>query len=193
MKFPYLGVGLSVVLAVAMSNDIAFAGQFSNVSYQHGQVASDSLKVENLATALKKLKPIAPEAFKAKLKKEINGFKLTEAEAFEDAETGSFANANYVKGSQNIYLMITDGAGPGSEQVKGNLLNYLALKEFEEPENKSKIKNYKGWPVLFDWSMFENDGLTTIQYVEGGRYAVISSANNVPIEELEQFLNGFSL
>src|SRR5690606_17230248 len=111
--------------------------------------ASDSLKVENLATALKMLKPIAPEAFKAKLKKEINGFKLTEAEAFEDAETGSFANANYVKGSQNIYLMITDGAGPGSEQVKGNLLNYLALKEFEEPENKSKIKNYKGWPVLF--------------------------------------------
>lgn len=47
--------------------------------------------------------------------------------------------------------------------------------------------------VSFDWSMFENDGLTSIQYLESNRYAVVSSANQVPIEELENFLNSFSL
>ena len=89
--------------------------------------------------------------------------------------------------------MITDGAGPGSEQVKANLLNYLELKEIYTPEDKSPVKNYKGWLVSFDWSMFESDGMTSIQYLEGNRYAVVASANQVPIEELENFLNSFGL
>ncbi len=113
--------------------------------------------------------------------------------AFEDAESGSYATANYVKGEQNIYLMVTDGAGPGSDQVKLNLMNYIDLKSIEDLGTKMQVKPYKGWLASFDWSMFENDGLTSIQYLESNRFATVSSANNVAIEELESFLNSFSL
>jgi len=89
--------------------------------------------------------------------------------------------------------MVTDGTGPGSEQIKGNLLNYLELKEFQTPEDKATVKSYKGWLTSFDWSMSESDELTSIQYLESNRYAVVSSVNKVSIEELEFFLNSFSL
>ncbi|MDM1294007.1 hypothetical protein HX021_06820 [Sphingobacterium sp. N143] len=194
MKFPYSGISvLGAMLISAATFTTVFGHERAVHTVGRVQTNADSLKVENLAKELKKIKPIHVNDFKAKFSQEINGFKLTDLDAFEDEETGSFASANYVKGDQNIYLMITDGAGPGAEQVKGNLLNYLGLKEFEEPGSKSAVKNYKGWLVSFDWSMFENDGLTSIQYLEGNRYAVVSSANGVPIEELENFLNNFSL
>ncbi|WP_407500503.1 hypothetical protein [Elizabethkingia anophelis] len=194
MKRSYLGIGI-------FSAALFFLGNFETVSaheplaviLEKVQTNSDSIKVENLAKELKKLKPISSNDFKAKFKKEINGFKLTEVEAYEDPETGSSATANYKKGSQNIYLMVTDGAGAGSEQVKSSLLNYLELQKYEEPTDKSKVKNFKGWWVSFDWSMFEGDGLTSIQYLEGNRYGVVSSANKVPIDELESFLKNFSL
>lgn len=195
MKSPYPGITvLSAVLFFMGSSNMVFANKpFATAAIEKAQTNSDSLKVENLAKELKKLKPVSINDFKAKFKKEINGFKLTEVAASEDPETGSYATANYKKGSQNIYLMVTDGAGPGSEQVKSNLLNYLELKQYEQPTDKSKVKNFKGWQVSFDWSMFEGDGLTSIQYLEANRYAVISSANKVPIDELENFLNNFSL
>lgn len=194
MKSFYLGLAtVGVGLALMTRYNIVSGNHQVVHSFESVQVNSDSTKVENLVKELKKLKPIHTTDFEAKFKKEINGFELTEVKAFEDPETGSYATANYAKGEQNIYLMVTDGAGPGSEQVKANLLNYLELREFQTPEDKSKVKNYKGWLVSFDWSMFENDGLTSIQYLESNRYAVISSANQVPIEELENFLNSFSL
>ncbi|OOG19054.1 hypothetical protein BWD42_03630 [Sphingobacterium sp. CZ-UAM] len=194
MKSFYLGMAtLGVGLALMMRYNTVSGHQQSVHSFENVQINSDSTKVENLVKELKKLKPIRTTDFEAKFKKEINGFKLTEVKAFEDPETGSFASANYAKDGGNIYLMITDGAGPGSEQVKANLLNYLELKEIYTPEDKSAVKNYKGWLVSFDWSMFESDGMTSIQYLEGNRYAVVASANQVPIEELENFLNSFGL
>lgn len=190
----YLGIGiLGAGLALLASPNAVFAKGNPVVSVEKVQNNSDSLKIEGLAKDLKKLKPIAVAEFKAKFKKEIAGYQLTEVQAFEDKETGSYATANYKKGKQSIYLMVTDGAGPGSEQVKANLLNYLGMKEFEQPTDKSKVKTFKGWQVFFDWSMYEGDDLTSIQYVENNRFAVVSSANKVPIAELESFLNNISL
>ncbi len=195
MKYPYLGISMVCAALASMANSKAvFAGEQLAVQHiEYVQVNSDSLKVEQLATALRKMKPISSADFKAKFKPEINGFKLTEGTAFEDAESGSYATANYVKGEQNIYLMVTDGAGPGSDQVKLNLMNYIDLKSIEDLGTKMQVKPYKGWLASFDWSMFENDGLTSIQYLESNRFATVSSANNVAIEELESFLNSFSL
>lgn len=193
MKYPYLGIGLFSAAFCFFNNSATLKANQPMVSFEKVQINSDSIKVENLAKELKKLKPVSSNDFKAKFKKEINGFKLTEVEAFEDAETGSYATANYKKGAQNIYLMVTDGAGAGSEQVKSSLLNYLEIKKYEEPTDKSKVKEFKGWLVSFDWSMFEGDGLTSIQYLEANRYGVVSSANKVSIEELESFLKSFSL
>lgn len=194
MKFSYLGTGIvSTALVFALSSNIVFAKEPSMITFEKPHTDSDSLKVDGLAKGLKKLKPIGSEEFKSKFKKEINGYKLTEVTAFEDKETGSFATANYVKGDKNIYLMVTDGAGAGSEQVKTNLLNYLEIKKMEEPGDKTNIKSYKGWQVYFDYSMFEGDQLTSIQYLEGNRFLVISSANRVPIDQLKGFLDNFSL
>ncbi|WON94019.1 hypothetical protein ACLCDV_11870 [Sphingobacterium sp. Lzh-3] len=195
MKYPYLGISMVCAALASMADSkIVFAGEQLGVQHiEYVQINSDSLKVEQLATALRKMKPISSADFKTKFKPEINGFKLTEVTAFEDAETGSYATANYVKGEQNIYLMVTDGAGPGSDQVKLNLMNYIDLKSIEDLGTKLQVKPYKGWLASFDWSMFENDGLTSIQYLESNRFATVSSANQVAIEELENFLNSFSL
>jgi hypothetical protein len=172
---------------------MAFANQPLPAAVKYMQNDSDSIKVENLAKELKKLKPINSADFKSKFKQEINGFKLTEVTAFEDKETGSYATANYTKGSKNVYLMVTDGAGAGAEQVKGNLLSYLELKAVEEPGDKTNIKNYKGWFVYFDHSMYENDKMTSIQYLEGNRYSIVASGNNIPLDELKSLLDNISL
>ncbi|HIB8181837.1 TPA: hypothetical protein ACWX1I_003250 [Elizabethkingia anophelis] len=193
MKYPYLGISLFSAAIYFFSNSATLKANQPTISFDKVQINSDSIKVEKLAKELKKLKPVSTHDFKSKFKKEINGFKLTEVEANEDTEAGSSATANYKKGSQNIYLMVTDGAGAGSEQVKSSLLNYLELKKYEEPTDKSKIIKFKGWLVSFDWSMFEGDGVTSIQYLEANRYGVVSSANKVSIEELESFLKNFSL
>ncbi|MDN3693780.1 hypothetical protein QWZ06_16510 [Chryseobacterium tructae] len=194
MKLSYLGAGiLSIGLTFTLGSNLVFANQPLAAVAEHVQSSSDSLKVENLAKELKKLKPISSNDFKAKFKKEINGFKLTEVTAFEDKETGSYATANYAKGSQNVYLMVTDGAGAGAESVKGNLLSYLELKAVEEPEDKTNIKSYKGWLVYFDHSMYENDKMTSIQYLEGNRYGVVASGTNISLEELKKLLDTVSL
>lgn len=190
MKLSYLGAG---VLTFILGANVVFANQPVGTATEYVQNDSDSTKVENLAKELKKLKPINPNDFKSKFKKEINGFKLTEVNAFEDKETGSSATANYTKGSQNVYLMVTDGAGAGAEQVKGSLLNYLELKAIEEPGDKTNIKNYKGWFVYFDHSMYESDKMTSIQYLEGNRYGVVASGNNISLEEMKSLLDNFSL
>ncbi|WP_160138701.1 hypothetical protein [Chryseobacterium sp. c4a] len=194
MKLSYLGAGiLSIGLTFTLGSHVALANQPLATAAEYIQDNSDSLKVENLAKELKKLKPISSNDFKAKFKKEINGFKLTEVTAFEDKETGSYATANYTKGTQNVYLMVTDGAGAGAESVKGNLLSYLELKAVEEPEDKTNIKSYKGWLVYFDHSMYENDKMTSIQYLEGNRYGVVASGTNISLEDLKKFLDNVSL
>lgn len=194
MKLSYLAAGIvSMVLTVTLGSHAVFANQPWAIVQEHVQIGSDSLKVENLAKELKKLKPLDTNDFKSRFKKEINGFKLTEVTAFEDKETGSYATANYAKGSQNVYLMVTDGAGAGAEQVKGNLLSYLELRSVEEPEDKTNIKSYKGWFVYFDHSMYENDKMTSIQYLEGNRYGVVASGTNIPLEELKKLLDNVSL
>ncbi|REC60818.1 hypothetical protein DRF65_18610 [Chryseobacterium pennae] len=195
MKFSYWGAGiLAVVLTSTLGSNPVFASQPLMVATEYMQKNdSDSIKVENLAKELKKLKPISSDDFKSKFKKEISGFKLTEVTAFEDKETGSYATANYAKGSKNVYLMVTDGAGAGAEQVKGNLLSYLELKAVEEPGDKTNIKNYKGWLVYFDHSMYENDKMTSIQYLEGNRYSVVASGTNIPLDELKSLLDNISL
>ncbi|MGE8553187.1 MAG: hypothetical protein ACN6OB_04515 [Chryseobacterium jejuense] len=194
MKLSYLGAGiLSIALTFTLGSNVVLANQLLPRTIEHVQNDSDSVKVENLAKELKKLKPINTNDFKSKFKKEINGFKLTEVTAFEDKETGSYATANYAKGSQNVYLMVTDGAGAGAEQVKGSLLSYLELKAIEEPGDKTNIKNYKGWFVYFDHSMYENDKMTSIQYLEGNRYGVVASGNNISLEEMKSLLDSVSL
>ncbi|MDM1553542.1 hypothetical protein PYS58_00680 [Chryseobacterium indologenes] len=194
MKLSYLGTGiLGVALTFTLGSNAVFANQPLVKTLETVKNDSDSIKVENLAKDLKKLKPISSNDFKSKFKKEINGFKLTEVTAFEDKETGSYATANYAKGSQNVYLMVTDGAGAGAEQVKGSLLSYLELKAIEEPGDKTNIKNYKGWFVYFDHSMYENDKMTSIQYLEGNRYGVVASGNNISLEELKSLLDNMSL
>ncbi|WP_336960153.1 hypothetical protein [Chryseobacterium contaminans] len=194
MKLSYLGTGiLGVALTFTLGSNSSLANQPLEKAIEYVKNDSDSVKVENLAKELKKLKPVNANDFKSKFKKEINGFKLTEVAAFEDKETGSYATANYAKGSQNVYLMVTDGAGAGAEQVKGSLLNYLELKAIEEPGDKTNIKNYKGWLVYFDHSMYESDKMTSIQYLEGNRYGVVASGNNISLEELKSLLDNFSL
>lgn len=193
MKLSYLGAG---TLCAALT----FAGFPTVLAHQHPSFTveriknnSDSLKIESLAKELKKLKPLSAKEFKGKFKKEINGFKLTEVDAYEDKKTGSSAMANYVKGSQNIYMMVKDGAGSGSNEVKQNLISYLELKEFEKPGDKTNIISYKGWMVYFDHSMFENDGITGVHYPENNRYSIIASGNTVSLPELKDFLDQFSL
>lgn len=194
MKLSYLGAGiLSVALTLTLGSNAVFANQPLANAVEHVKNDSDSIKIQNLAKELKKLKPINTNDFKSKFKKEINGFKLTEVTAFEDKETGSYATANYAKGSQNVYLMVTDGAGAGAEQVTGSLLSYLELKAIEEPGDKTNIKNYKGWLVYFDHSMYESDKMTSIQYLEGNRYGVVASGNNISLEELKSLLDNVSL
>lgn len=194
MKLSYLGAGiLSVALTFTLGSNVVFANQPLASAVENVKNDSDSVKVQNLAKELKKLKPINTNDFKSKFKKEINGFKLTEVTAFEDKETGSYATANYAKGSQNVYLMVTDGAGAGAEQVTGSLLSYLELKSIEEPGDKTNIKNYKGWFVYFDHSMYESDKMTSIQYLEGNRYGVVASGNNISLEELNSLLDNVSL
>ncbi|WP_250255193.1 hypothetical protein [Chryseobacterium sp. Marseille-Q3244] len=194
MKLSYLGAGiLSVALTCTLGSNLVFANQPLEKEIEMIQNDSDSIKVEKLAKDLKKLKPISSNDFKSKFKKEINGFKLTEVTAFEDKETGSYATANYAKGSQSVYLMVTDGAGAGAEQVKGSLLSYLELKSIEEPGDKTNIKNYKGWFVYFDHSMYENDKMTSIQYLEGNRYGVVASGDNISLEELKNLLDNVNL
>lgn len=194
MKFSYWGAGiLGIALTFTLGSSNVFANQPLNMVTEHMQNDSDSLKIENLAKELKKLRPISSDDFKNKFKKEINGFKLTEVTAFEDKETGSYATANYAKGSKNVYLMVTDGAGQGAEQVKSTLLSYLELKAIEEPGDKTNIKSYKGWMVYFDHSMYENDKMTSIQYLEGNRYSIVASGNNIPLDELKSLLDNISL
>lgn len=194
MKLSYFGAGvLGIALTFTLGSSPVFAKQPLTIVMENMKNDSDSTKVENLAKELMKLKPISSNDFKAKFKKEIKGFKLTEVNAFEDKETGSYATANYAKGTQNVYLMITDGAGAGAEQVKGTLLSYLELKTMEEPDDKTNIKNYKGWFVYFDHSMYENDKMTSIQYLEGNRYAVVASGTNISLEELKTLLDNVSL
>lgn len=194
MKLSYLGAGIvSVVLTFMLGANPVFANQPVLRVTERLQNDSDSIKVETLGKELKKLKPVSVNDFKSKFKKEINGFKLTEVTAFEDKDTGSYATANYAKGSQNVYLMVTDGAGAGAEQVKGSLLNYLELKAIEEPGDKTNIKKYKGWFAYFDHSMYDSDKMTSIQYLEGDRYGVVASGNNISLEELKALLDNFSL
>ncbi|MGN7866336.1 hypothetical protein [Chryseobacterium sp. 22458] len=194
MKISYLGAGIvGTALVLALSSNVVFAKKSLKPVFEKVNANSDSLKIEGLAKDLKKLKPLGSDEFKRKFKKEINGYKLTEVTASEDNETGSFATGNYAKAGKNIYLMVADGAGAGAEQVKSSLLNYLETKKYEEPGDKTNIKSYKGWQVYFDYSMFESDQHTSIQYLEGNRYSVVSSGNNVPIDELKSFLDNFSL
>ncbi|MDR2234840.1 MAG: hypothetical protein LBE92_01840 [Chryseobacterium sp.] len=195
MKISYLGTGIiSAAMMLAVGSNAVFGRQIQSAgATEKVQTDSDSLKVLNLAKDLKKLKPLSAGDFKSKFKKEINGYQLTEATAFEDNDTGSYATANYKKGSKNVYLMVKDGAGAGSEEVKESLLSYLELKKIEEPEDKTNIKSYKGWQVYFDYSMYENDQLTSIQYLEGNRFSIVASGNNVPIEELKGLLDHLSL
>ncbi|CAM3079931.1 hypothetical protein DRF59_06550 [Chryseobacterium flavum] len=193
MKF-YLGTGIiGVSLISVLGLNSADARQPLTLEPKKIYIDSDSLKVENLAKELKKLKPISAYDLKSKFKNNINGFKLTGADAFEDKERGSGATADYIKGSQNIHIVVTDGAGPGSEEIKGNLLNYLELKKIDERGDGLDIKSYKGWEAYFDSSMFKNDRFTSIQYLENNRYAVVVSANEVPIEELKSFTDNFTL
>lgn len=194
MKFTYWGKGLLAgAMVLAVSTNSVLANEPSSVLIEKTQNDPDSLKIENLAKELKKLKPIAKADFKAKFKKEVAGFTLTEVTAFEDKETGSYATANYKKGDKNVYLMVTDGAGVGAEAVKTSLLNYLEIKSIEEPGDKTNIKPYKGWQVLFDSSMYESDDMTSIQYLEGNRFSVIASGNMISITDLKAFLDNISL
>ncbi|UHO36704.1 hypothetical protein H5J24_12750 [Chryseobacterium capnotolerans] len=194
MKLSYLGAGiLGAALTFTLGSHVVFAHQPLVTTIETLQNDSDSIKVENLAKELKKLKPISSNDFKSKFKKEINGFKLTDVNAFEDKETGSYATANYAKGSQNVYLMVTDGAGAGAEAVKGSLLSYLELRAVEEPGDKTNIKSYKGWFVYFDHSMYESDKMTSIQYLEGNRYGVVASGNNISLDELKKLIDNVSL
>ena len=153
----------------------------------------DSLAVVKLGENLNKLAPLSPDVFKTKLKKEINGFTLTEVEAFISDESGAYCTANYKKGDASAYLMISDGAGVGANSVVESLLNFLELKKIEEPGDKLNIKPYKGHQAYFDYSMFDGDGVTSIQYLEGDRYLVVSSGNGVTIDELKGLLDNFSL
>lgn len=193
MKLSYLGIGTLCAALTFASAQTIFAHQHPSFNFERIKNDSDSLKIESLAKELKKLKPLSANEFKSKFKKEINGFKLTEVDAYEDQKTGSSAMANYVKGSQNIYMMVQDGAGSGSKEVKENLISYLELKEFEKPGDKTNIISYKGWMVYFDHSMFENDGITGVHYLEGNRYSIIASGNTVSLPELKDFLDQFSL
>ncbi|MGL6126309.1 hypothetical protein [Chryseobacterium artocarpi] len=194
MKFTYWGKGLLAgAMVLAVSTNSVLANEPSSVLIEKTQNDPDSLKIENLAKELKKLKPIVKADFKAKFKKEVAGFTLTEVTAFEDKETGSYATANYKKGDKNVYLMVTDGAGVGAEAVKTSLLNYLEIKSIEEPGDKTNIKPYKGWQVLFDSSMYESDDMTSIQYLEGNRFSVIASGNMISITDLKAFLDNISL
>ncbi|OCA72552.1 hypothetical protein BBI01_10585 [Chryseobacterium artocarpi] len=196
MKFTYWGKGLLAgAMVLAVSTNSVFANERPTVLIENTQNDSDSLKIENLAKELKKMKPIAKADFKAKFKKEVAGFTLTEVTAFEDKETGSgsYATANYKKGDKNVYLMVTDGAGAGAETVKTNLLSYLDIKTTEEPGDKTNIKPYKGWQVFFDSSMYESDDMTSIQYLEGNRFSVIASGNMILITDLKAFLDNISL
>ena len=61
--------------------------------------------------------------------------------------------------------MVTDGAGRiRTGEIESVKLSGVA-KNTRSQQIKSKVKNFKGWWVSFDWSMFEGDGLTSIQYL----------------------------
>lgn len=193
MKITYLGTGfLAMALVLTVGSNSVFAKR-PTIQIEKAYGNQDSLKVENLTKDLKKMKPIIVSEFKAKFKKEVAGFKLTEVDAFEDKDTGSFATANYKKGDQNVYLMVADGAGQGADQVKSSLLNYLEIKAIEEPGDKLIIKSYKGWQALFDSSMYESDEMANIQYLEGNRYSIVASGNKISLEEVKALLDNISL
>ncbi|MGE8433350.1 MULTISPECIES: hypothetical protein [Chryseobacterium] len=193
MKITYLATGfLGMALVLTVGSNSVFAKR-PTIQIEKAYANPDSLKVEKLAKDLKKIKPITVNEFKAKFKKEVAGFKLTEVDAFEDKDTGSFATANYKKGDQNVYLMVADGAGPGADQVKSSLLNYLEIKAIEELGDKLTIKSYKGWQALFDSSMYESDEMANIQYLEGNRYSIVASGNKTPLEEVKALLDNISL
>ena len=154
---------------------------------------ADSLAVVKLGEDLKKLKPLSPEEFKAKFKSELNGFTLTEIDAFVSDDSEAYCTANYKKGDANAYLMITDGAGVGASTIVDGLVNFLELKKIEESGSKTNIKPYKGHEAYFDFSMYESDGMTSIQYLEAGRYLVVASGNAITIDELMGILDKLSL
>ncbi len=154
---------------------------------------SDSLKVENLALDLKKLKPLGEAEFKAKFSKTFNGFQLTDVQAYEDNEKGSSAYAMYENGEKHIYLSIADGAGAGAEKVKENMISYLEIKKDVQPGDKTTIIEYKGWQSFFDESMFESDKMTAIHYLEGNRYNVVAQGTGVTLAEMKSFLDKLSL
>lgn len=194
MKFTYWGKGLLAgAMVLAVSTNSVFANVRPTVLIEKTQTDPDSLKIENLAKELKKLKPIAKADFKAKFKKEVAGFILTDVNAFEDKETGSYATANYKKGDKSVYLMVTDGAGAGAEAVKTNLINFLEIKALEEPGDKTNVKPYKGWQVLFDSSMYKSDDMSSIHYLEGNRFSIIASGNKISITDLKALLDNISL
>lgn len=154
---------------------------------------SDSLKVENLAIELKKLKPLSEAEFKDKFTKTFHGFQLTDVQAYEDNEKGSSAYAMYEKGENHIYLSIADGAGVGAEKVRENMISYLEIKKDVQPGDKTTIIEYKGWQSFFDESMFESDKMTAIHYLEGNRYNVVAQGTGVTLAEIKSFLDKLSL
>lgn len=164
----------------------------TNTSNTESPVA-DSLKVENLAIDLKKLKPLDATEFKAKFSKTFHGFQLTDIQAYEDNEKGSSAYAMYENGENHIYLSIADGADAGAEKVRENMISYLEIKKDVQPGDKTTIVEYKGWQSFFDESMFESDKMTAIHYLEGNRYNVVAQGTGVTLAEMKSFLDKLSL
>ena len=190
----YLFSAAALVFALMSCNASDGKNQKENTIISSSEsVQSDSLAIVKLGEDLKKLKPLSPEEFKAKFKSELNGFTLTEIDAFVSDDSEAYCTANYKKGDANVYLMITDGAGVGASTIVDGLVNFLELKKIEESGSKTNIKPYKGHEAYFDYSMYESDGMTSIQYLEAGRYLVVASGNAITIDELKSVLDKLSL
>ncbi|WP_333597961.1 hypothetical protein [Chryseobacterium flavum] len=160
---------------------------------KHIEMVGDSASIIQLKKELSKLKPLDPDTFKSKIKKEISGFTLAEVEAYNEPETGSSCTAQYINGEKSVYLMITDGAGKAASQVAESLISNLDFKQYVTPDSKTKIIDFKGYPAFFDASMYAEDKFVSIQYLEGKRYYITGTGNNITLEELKAILEKFSL
>lgn len=186
-------VGMTTLISCNPSKTSASDDKTNTNTSNEESPVSDSLKVENLAIDLKKLKPLGDAEFKAKFSKTFNGFQLTDIQAYEDNEKGSSAYAMYENGENHIYLSIADGAGAGAEKVRENMISYLEIKKDVQPGDKTTIIEYKGWQSFSDESMFESDKMTAIHYLEGNRYNVVAQGTGVTLAEMKSFLDKLSL
>lgn len=186
-------VGTAAVGACKKTETSANEEKINSNTSKIENLLSDSLKVENLAKDLKKLKPLGETEFKAKFSKTLNGFQLTDVQAYKDKEKGSSAYAMYENGENHIYLSVADGADAGAEKVRENMISYLEIKKDVQPGDKTTIIEYKGWQSFFDESMFESDKMTAIHYLDGNRYNVVAQGTGVTLVEMKSFLDKLSL